>query len=96
MREWIRVQAELIREQSGKGIHIIEQLRESSLLQQDGHQDDRQEYDDETQEEELDPEVLSLMTAQGRYERETGQRWMEYERQGAWCKCTWGSPIAGR
>ena len=62
-REGIRVQAEFILEQSGKGIHIIEQLRESGPLQHDDHQDDQQEDSDETQEEELDPQVMSMMRA---------------------------------
>ena len=39
LRRWIRVQAQLIREQSGKGIHIVEQPRKISPFQQDGHQD---------------------------------------------------------
>ena len=34
LREWIRVQAEFIREQSGKGIHIVEQARESGPRRQ--------------------------------------------------------------
>ena len=46
LREWIRVQTESIREQSGKGIHIIEQPREP--LHHDDHQDDQQEKDDDT------------------------------------------------
>ena len=45
------------------GIHIVEQPRESGPLQHDEHQDDQQEYDDETQEEDLDLQVMSLMTA---------------------------------
>ena len=65
LRDRIRVRAEFICEQSCKGIHIIEQPRESGPLQQDERQDDQQqEYKDETQEEELDREVLSPMTAQ--------------------------------
>ena len=56
-------------------------------MQQDEHQDDQQENDDETHEDELDPKVLSIMTAQevmAFVEGKTGQRWMEDQRAGAW------------
>ena len=57
-----------------------------------------EEDDDETQDEELDLEVLSMMTAQvvmAFSQGETGQGWMEDQRPGAWCRGTKGSP-AGR
>ena len=55
LKEWIRAQAEFIREPSSKAIHIVEQPRqEPSPLQMDEHHPE-EEDGAEAQKEELDP-----------------------------------------
>ena len=57
------MQAEFIREQSGKGTHIVEQpWQEPGPLRQDKHHPE-EEDDVETRGEELDGEALAMMTA---------------------------------
>ena len=61
-KEWIRVQAEFIREQSGKGVHVMEQPAPAQPPASE--QEDDYEYEEEEEAEEvLDSESLACMTA---------------------------------
>ena len=67
LKDRIRAQSEFIREQSGKGVNIVEQPRQKPgpLPHQEQHHPEDEEdnsNDDGTQEEDLDAEVFVMMT----------------------------------
>ena len=50
LKEWIRVQAEFIREQSGKGLHVMEQPAPAQPPASEREDDDEYEEEDEAEE----------------------------------------------